>query len=116
MSATKDYAQGEWREDLRRVMLRGGRDGVPVVFIVSDTLLQQGGGGGAASARDGVGEKQEGSRHTLLEDAQRVLDYAEVPGESRSRHHQLTAESIRTCTWPRGCTRVVDVNLTGADA
>ena len=60
MTLSKEYRSQEWREDLRRVVTRAGRDGVPLVFVVTDTVLRD--------------------QDWLLEDAQRLLDFAEVPG------------------------------------
>ena len=60
MTLSKEYRSQEWREDLRRAVTRAGRDGVPLVFVVTDTVLRD--------------------QDWLLEDAQRLLDFAEVPG------------------------------------
>ena len=58
-SVSKEYGLSEWREDLHRVVTRAGRDGVPLVFLVSDTQL---------------------SDAALLGDVQQLMDLAEVPG------------------------------------
>ena len=74
-SSAKEYSLGEWHEDLHRLVLRAGRDGVPLVFLVSDTRVRD---------------------PALLEDVQRLLDGAEVPHLMNSEEMEAVLATLRT--------------------
>ena len=37
---SKNYSISDWKEDLKKVMMRAGLEGRPTVFLFSDTQVQ----------------------------------------------------------------------------
>ena len=38
---TQRYSASEWKDDIKQMMLEGGRDGVQMVFLFNDTSMVQ---------------------------------------------------------------------------
>ncbi|RYG57585.1 hypothetical protein EON66_00045 [archaeon] len=55
---TKAYGVSEWRDDVKHVLLRAGRDGKPIVFMLSDTQIVH---------------------ESFLEDVNNILNKGDVP-------------------------------------
>jgi len=56
---SKSYGTADWQEDLKRMLLRAGRDGKPLVFMLADTQIV---------------------KESFLEDVNNILNKGEAPG------------------------------------
>lgn len=40
IEVTKAYGVSEWREDIKRVLMKAGGEGKPIVFLLTDTQIK----------------------------------------------------------------------------
>lgn len=55
---SRNYGQGEWRDDLKKLLIKAGCEGKPIVFLFADTQI---------------------ANESFLEDINMVLNTADVP-------------------------------------
>ncbi|KAJ3238670.1 Dynein heavy chain 3, axonemal [Chytriomyces hyalinus] len=72
---SKSYGLNEWREDLKRFLIKSGAEGNPAVFLFSDTQLQL---------------------ESFLEDINNMLNTGEVPNIFPSDEKAAVIETVRT--------------------
>ncbi|KAJ3194173.1 Dynein heavy chain 3, axonemal [Irineochytrium annulatum] len=71
---SKSYGMNEWREDLKKILIKAGAQGIPSVFLFSDTQLQL---------------------ESFLEDINNMLNTGEVPNIFAADEKAAVIETVR---------------------
>ena len=72
---SKSYGKNEWRDDLKKLLVKAGGEGRPTVFLFSDTQLKQ---------------------ESFLEDINNMLNTGEVPNIFAADEKAAVVEQVRT--------------------
>jgi dynein heavy chain len=78
---TKSYSSVEWRDDLKKLLIKAGGEGKPVVFLFSDTQIK---------------------KESFLEDINNMLNTGEVPNIFPSDEKAVVIEQVRNALVKEG--------------